>query len=597
MFLMKAAFFLRIPGFGYTLYVMAKETEVIKQKLELVEFLRGYLTLLPAGKNFKALCPFHGEKTPSFIVSPDRQMWHCFGCGVGGDIFKFIMLYEHLEFPEALKFLAERAGIQIQSLNPAQQREFGVLYDITDAAKRIYKEALSKNHEAQEYLKSRGLHLDTVEEFELGYAEGGESLTLGLLKEGYDIETIVRAGLAQKNTRGLYRDKFQERIMFPIANQVGKTVAFTGRILPSALERMRAQGMTMDLPKYLNSPDSLIFNKSKVLYGFDKSKQAIHEAKSVLLVEGQMDLLMAWQSGVKNAVAVSGTALTPNHLERLRRFADTVIVSFDNDEAGLKALERALDYFHSFDFHVKVIGLGSHKDPADACLADPEFLKKAIEWAKPAMQYVLDVYFMPTVYKKHDIPAQKRVLRHLLQKVQSLRSAVEQNIWIQEIAKRSGIREHALLEELSSLDVPRTVDGEETDFDSSSRPKEQTQGDLVARRLLALALTREGFLDILKTNSAFLPPAYQEMLAHPDSEAIGFLELEASYEFAGLDEAKLGKEFRDLLGRLESGVLRERKMILQERLKQAQSAHDDTKVAELLREFSELAKKIDILSK
>ena len=577
---------------------MTKETEIIKQKLELVEFLRGYLTLLPAGKNFKALCPFHGEKTPSFIVSPDRQMWHCFGCGVGGDIFKFIMLYEHLEFPEALKFLAERAGIQIQSLNPAQQREFGVLYDITDAAKRIYKEALPKNREAREYLKSRGLQLDTVEEFELGYAEGGESLTLRLLKEGYDIETIVRAGLAQKNSRGLYRDKFQERIMFPIANQVGKTVAFTGRILPSALERMLSQGMTMEPPKYLNSPDSLIFNKSKILYGFDKSKQTIHETKSVLLVEGQMDMLMAWQSGVKNTVAVSGTALTPNHLERLRRFADTVIVSFDNDVAGLKALERALDYFHSFDFHVKVIGLGSHKDPADACLADPEFLKKAMEWAKPAMQYVLDVYFTPSIYKKHDIPAQKRVLRHLLQKVQSLKSAVEQNIWIQEISKRSGIREQALLEELASLETPRTSEGEEeVIFDSASRPKEQTQGELVARRLLALALTRENFLDILKTNSVLLPSAYQEMLEHPDSEAVGFLELESSYEFGGLDEVKLEKEFHDLLGRLESGVLRERKMTLQEQLKKAQAAHDDGKVAELLREFSELAKKIDTLSK
>ncbi len=577
---------------------MAKETDIIKQKLEIVEFLRGYLTLLPAGKNFKALCPFHGEKTPSFIVSPDRQMWHCFGCGAGGDIFKFIMLYEHLEFPEALKFLAERAGIQIQSLNPAQQREFGVLYDITDTAKRMYKEALPKNREAQEYLKSRGLHLDTVEEFELGYAEGGEWLTLRLLKEGYDIETIVRAGLAQKNTRGLYRDKFQERIMFPIANQVGKTVAFTGRILPSALERMQAQGMTMEPPKYLNSPDSLIFNKSKILYGFDKSKQAIHETKSVLIVEGQMDMLLAWQSGVKNVVAVSGTALTPNHLERLRRFADTVVVSFDNDEAGLKALERALDYFHSFDFHVKVIGLGSHKDPADACLADPEFLKKAIEWAKPAMQYILDVYFTPSSYKKHDIPAQKRVLRHLLQKVQPLRSAVEQNIWLQEIAKRSGIREHALLEELASLEVSRSTGGEEeTVSNPVPHSKEGTQGELIARRLLALALTRKGFLDTLKVNSTLLPSAYREMLEHPDSEAIGFLELESSYEFGGLDEAKLEKEFHDLFGRLESGVLRERKIILQEQLKEAQSAHDDKRVAELLSEFSEVMKKIDTLSK
>lgn len=583
----------------YTLEVMAKETEIIKQKLELVEFLRSYLTLLPAGKSFKGLCPFHGEKTPSFIVSPERQMWHCFGCGAGGDIFKFVMLYDHLEFPEALKFLAERAGVQIQSLNPAQQREFGILYDLHEVAELFYAEALSKNREAQEYLKSRGLNLETVEEFKLGFAEGGEALTLHLIKRGYDIQDIVRAGLAQKNTRGLYRDKFHERIMFPIANQVGKTVAFTGRILPGVAERMQAQGMTMEPPKYLNSPETLIFNKSRILYGFDKSKQAIFETKTALLVEGQMDLLMAWQSGAKNVVAVSGTGLTPNHLERLRRFADTVIVSFDNDVAGLKALERALDYFHNFDFHVKVIRLGKYKDPADACLDDPGFLKKAIKWAKPAMEHILDVYFTPGVYKKHDIPAQKRVLRHLLQKVKPLRSAVEQNIWLQEISKRSGIRENALLEELSSLEMPReTQTGEEEMvFDPASRSKEGTQGELIARRLLALALTRNGFLDTLKTNSAFLPPVYREMLANPDSEAASFLELESSYEFGGLDDTKLEREFHDLLGRLETGALRERRILIQEQLKEAQSAHDDKKVAELLSEFSELMKKIDTLSK
>ncbi len=431
---------------GATLSPMSKETEIIKQKLDVVEFLRSYITLFPAGKNFKALCPFHGEKTPSFIVSPDRQMWHCFGCGTGGDIFKFVMLYDHLEFPEALKFLAEKAGVPIQTMSPTQQREFGVLYDLQDAAKAIYVQALPKNHEALEYLKARGITEETIREFELGYAEGGETLTVQLLKQGFDVQDIVRAGLAQKNARGLYRDKFQERIVFPIANQVGKTVAFTGRILPGALERMKAQGMTMEPPKYLNSPDTLIFNKSKVLYGFDKSKQAIAETDTALLVEGQMDLLMAWQSGVKNVVAVSGTALTPNHLERLRRFADAIIVSFDNDVAGLKALERALDYFHDFDFHVKAITLGVYKDPADACLADPEFLKKAIAKAKPAMQHVIDVYFTPTIYKKDDIPAQKRILRHLLEKLKPIRSAVEQNMWLQEIAKKSRVSEHALTE-------------------------------------------------------------------------------------------------------------------------------------------------------
>ncbi len=576
---------------------MAKETEIIKQKLDLAEFLRGYLTLFPAGKNLKALCPFHGEKTPSFIVSPDRQMWHCFGCGAGGDIFKFVMLYDHLEFPEALKFLAEKAGVPIHAMSPAQQREFGVLYDLQDAAKAIYTQALPKNREAQEYLRSRGLTEETVREFELGYAEGGETLTIQLLKQGFDVQDIVRAGLAQKNVRGLYRDKFQERIVFPIANQVGKTVAFTGRILPGTVERIKAQGMTMEPPKYLNSPDTLIFNKSKILYGLDKSKQAIAETNTVLLVEGQMDFLMAWQSGVKNVVAVSGTALTPNHLERLRRFADTIIVSFDNDVAGLKALERALDYFHDFDFHVKAITLGTHKDPADACLADPEFLKRAMAKAKPAMQYVLDIYFTPTIYKTEDIPTQKRVLRHLLEKVRPIRSAVEQNIWLQEIAKKSGISERALTEELGALGASEEEErGSGTPIPTSSR-EPHAPGELIARRIFALALTKAQFLDILKTNSALLPPEFQKLLTEPDEERMGFLELESSYEFQKMDDAAREKEFNDLLKRLERAVLQDRQATLKIKLKKAQEAHNDKEVAELLKEFSELMKKFDMLSR
>ncbi len=572
---------------------MAKEVDLIKEKLDLADFLRSYMTLLPAGKNLKGLCPFHQERTPSFMVSPERKMWHCFGCGLGGDVIKFAMLYEHLEFPEALRFLAEKAGIPIQTMSPTQQREFGILYDLHEEAKNFYKGELLKNQGAQKYLRERGITPETVDEFDLGFSPGGDTLTVHLIKMGYSVNDLVRAGLTHKNTSGLYRDKFFERIIFPIANQVGKVIAFTGRLTPET--EAKYKDSPNPPPKYLNSPETPIFNKSRTLYGFDRSKQSISESRSVLLVEGQMDFLGAWQAGVKNLVAVSGTALTPYHLEKLRRFADTALVSFDNDAAGLKALERSLDYFNNFDFHVKVIDLGKYKDPADAAEADPEFLKGAITLAKPAFNYIFGIYFKPNIWDQGDIPKQKRIIRHLLNMVKSVKSAVEQNIWLKELSKRSDISESALAEELGNA-------GELTSLDSVG--EDEVAGvplpdylDAVAKRLVSLALTKEEFMSILKANSQFLPPVYQKILDDPTEEARGLLELQSSYEFANADGDKLQKEFNDLMKRLEVTELRERQATIKKALKTAQATNNDEEIInKLLSDFSDVTKELNDLA-
>ncbi|MDP3784505.1 MAG: CHC2 zinc finger domain-containing protein, partial [bacterium] len=414
-----------------------KEIEEIKKKIDLVDFIRGYVDLQPAGKSLKALCPFHGEKTPSFVVSPDRGRWHCFGsCGEGGDIFTFLMKYENIEFYEALQILADRAGIELQKLDPQKQKEFGILYDINAEAKNFFRAELSKNTRALEYLKNRGLEDQTIETFELGYSPGGEALTARLIELGHDMRDIERAGVSYKNSRGLYWDKFQRRIMFPIANSVGKVVAFTGRILPQEKGDPSTSHSTLrvsdpmgsgEMPKYLNSPETPIFHKSKILYGYHITKKAIGDLRSAFLVEGQMDVLMAWQAGVRNVVAVSGTALTEHHLEKLRRQADSVILSFDNDEAGAKAMERALDIFSKFDFHVQVIELGEHKDPADAARADSEFLKKAIVAARAAFPRLFEIRFKGI--PPSDIPGRKRLIRELLVKLKGLPSPTDQETW------------------------------------------------------------------------------------------------------------------------------------------------------------------------
>lgn len=286
-------------------------TELIKEKLDIVQFLRGYLNLQPAGKNFKASCPFHKEKTPSFMVSPERQSWHCFGCGLGGDIFGFVMRYENLEFGEALRILAEKAGVELRRLDPAEHKYTGLLFELQNAAKEFYIKALTSTPVVKKYLVGRQLKPETIDEFELGWAPNEpEALSMHFLNRGYAPDDILRAGLAVKTERGLLLDRFRGRIMFPIHNHFGKVVGFTGRLLP--------QFENENVGKYVNSPETPIFNKSRLLYGFWKSKNSIHDAGSVFLVEGQMDFLASWQAGVKNAVATSGTALTADHLRVLR---------------------------------------------------------------------------------------------------------------------------------------------------------------------------------------------------------------------------------------------------------------------------------------
>jgi DNA primase len=328
-------------------------TELIKNKLDIVEFLRGYVTLTPAGRNFKGLCPFHHEKSPSFMVSPERQSWHCFGCGVGGDAFAFVMRYENLDFSEALRVLAEKTGVELRHENPAEYKYSGLLYDLNDAAKTFFQKKFAASPIAQKYLVERGLTKETIDTFELGWAPNEpEALAMHLLNSGTSPQDLLQAGLAVKTERGMMLDRFRARVMFPIHNHVGRVVGFTGRILPQLDPSTRADARSGDTSasasgfvpaKYVNSPETPIFQKSKLIYGFWKSKDAVRAEKRAVLVEGQMDFLMSWQSGVRNVIASSGTALTADHLRALHRLAEELVINFDSDAAGSDAAERAID--------------------------------------------------------------------------------------------------------------------------------------------------------------------------------------------------------------------------------------------------------------
>lgn len=557
-------------------------TEIIKEKLDIVEFLKGYLTVQPAGKNFKANCPFHKEKTPSFMISPDRQTWHCFGCALGGDIFAFVMRYENVEFGDALRILAEKAGVELKRMNPAEHRESGLLYDINIAAKEFFRNELEKNSVAQKYLKERGLVAETINEFELGWAPAEtEALGMHLLRQGFRPEDIVRAGLVIRTERGVRLDRFRGRIMFPIHNHFGKVVAFTGRVLPQFDDGQSG--------KYVNSPESAVFAKSKLLYGFWKTKNFIREGQAAFIVEGQMDFLMSWQVGAKNVVASSGTALTEDHLRTLRRLTDKLVLSFDSDEAGLAAGERAIDLAEADDFNVRVAVFKGYKDPAEAALADPKYFEEAVEKAEPAPEFYFNRY-LPKEAQNYGEREALRSLRIVLQKLRNIASPVLRGYWFKELSRRANLSETLLIEESERLPAAKNETKESENLSAGMPQAKYSRRDLISEHLLGSAFASGNFAG-LKPHVKYFSPMFCrafELLSSGSrkSEDPKLDDLLSSIAFrsAVISEA----EFSNLCIQLEIEYLKEKRKLLTQEVREAETSGDESKVKSALQELSQL---------
>ncbi|MCR4275448.1 MAG: DNA primase [Candidatus Wolfebacteria bacterium] len=567
-------------------------TEQIKDKLDIVDFIGSYVQLKPAGKNLKGICPFHKERTPSFMVSGDRQMWHCFGsCSEGGDIIKFLMKYENIEFSEALKVLAEKAGIEIRRVSPMEQKQFGILYDINEAAKQFFKNTILNSREAQDYLNSRKLNKETIDEFGVGFAPTNpDELTLYLINLGYEIKDIERAGLNFKSERGGYFDRFRGRIMFPIDNHFGKTVGFSGRILPKYDNG--------DMGKYINSPETLIYNKSKILYGLSRSKNFVREESRAVLVEGQMDFLMLWQDGVKNIVATSGTALTGEHLKALRKQTDKLIFCFDNDEAGIKAAERSIELANQSDFSVNILILKDYKDPAEAVEKNPGLFKSLTQSAKPVFEFYFEKY-LPLI-NDGDFSEIKKNIRFVLSKIKNISSPIEKSHWLKELADRTKMDEKALMEEMEKLagSIFKKTAGivQEETFSQKDRL------GLIADRVISIAMAQEPLFIKISDFADYLPKehrlVYEQLKNKVKTDDPGIikmldsLSLRSGFELELFenDLDKLSKEFESLLLNLKAEYLKKERENLMLMISEAEKAGDGEKLGNLLKKFDELSK-------
>jgi DNA primase len=418
----------------------------IKERLDIVEVVSSYLKLEKAGQNFKGRCPFHTEKTPSFLVSPVRQSYYCFGCGEKGDIFSIVQQMEGVDFKGALKILADRAGVQIEYSNRGESKtEKDKIYNALEDATLFFQNELEKNSEALTYLESRGVNKDSVKEWRLGFAQNEwRSLYSNLTALGYTKEILLKAGLV-KTAEGDDKDKtpydvFRGRIIFPIFDINGRVIAFSGRALEKDTE-----------PKYLNTPETTLFIKSEVLYGLDKAKEVIRKNNYAVLVEGQLDLVLSHQAGVKNTVASSGTAFTQLHLERLKRLSPRIILAFDGDSAGENAALKSSALSLFLDMEVKIAELPEGSDPADLAKHNPEEWKEVLRKATHAIEFVLNkIIKSETDSRKLGKAIDKKVLPMLV----LLESSIERAHFVSLISKKSGIKEEVIWEDLRRAKAP-----------------------------------------------------------------------------------------------------------------------------------------------
>ena len=469
------------------------DTQTIKDRIDIVQLIGEYIKLKKAGANWKANCPFHHEKSPSFMVHPEKQIWHCFGCGKGGDIFTFIQEIEGLEFTEALKLLANRAGVKLENrqseMNQSQRNR---LAEVTKLAAYFFHHILLELPAAalaRAYLEKRGLTSNTITEWEIGYApDQWDLLTKYATRKGFGIEDCVAAGLTIKRDsadalsgRGYY-DRFRGRIMFPIRDPHGTVVGFTGRVL---VETPTSGG------KYVNTPQTVLYDKSRVLYGIDKAKQAIKSVDMAVLVEGQMDVLACHQAGMKNVVAASGTALTYEQIRLIKRYTNNISLAFDADSAGQKAGERGIAVALREGVNVRVIQIppGGGKD-ADECLRQNKAIWfESVTNACDIMDWFFDRAFAN--YNPNDSKAKRRIAEYLLGHIIQIASPVERDDWLKKLSDRLGIEVSILREEAQKIPRERdTISPGTTSMPTTKAPSKIPHADEMLQHQLWVRLVK-----------------------------------------------------------------------------------------------------------
>lgn len=628
---------------------------LIKERINIADLISEYLKLTPAGTGvFKGLCPFHNEKTPSFMVSADRGTFHCFGCGAGGDIFEFLMRSESIDFPEALKILATKAGVTLSRSNKTFDNKKNRLYDICALTAKYWHLVLLESSRAQvarDYLNNRGLSQSIIEDFGIGYAiDDWQNLFDFLIKKGFSANEIFSAGLCIKKERGSgYYDRFRNRVMFPILDHNGRTCGFTGRTLDIG-----------EPAKYINTPQTEIYNKSNIVFALSQAKSEIKNKDAVIIVEGQMDAVSSHQYGFKNTVASSGTALTKEQIKILTRYTNNIFFALDADSAGQKATDRGeallndlnkkiistqdhsgrikqfIDPFFSYNFNLKIIIIPEGKDP-DAFLKafGADAWQQALSQAVPVMEYFW--HYIVNNQDISDIQVKKKVGAFLAEKISKIDDPIESDYWSHEISNRLGVREESFRELLMRI---RSSNQTKISIEKDTSAKSDQENRAVIRseeklllQLLAIIWVKPNFLfnlaeillpdffldnklislykDLIlfytKNNDLFQPSKltdvnnsvfdvfydYCSKLDNIDQITLQLLEksnLLAHKDFADLSEVDLRYSFDNIIKLLKINYLNIKIPAIKSAIERAEALNDSAEAGRLLEQLNLLIK-------
>jgi len=586
--------------------------EEVKNKLDIVDIISAYINLQQASGNFKAVCPFHNEKTPSFMVSREKQIWHCFGCDKGGDVISFVQEYEGIDFKEALKILAEKANVPLQDINFSRKEDNSILYEINEQAAKFFHNILEQDSEASsktlEYLEKRQVKNGSIINWQLGLSsESWDGLLRYLVSEGYKEEDIFKAGLIVKKKDGSgYVDRFRKRLMFPLFDAQGRVVAFTSRTLTGIVYKEEDLG-----GKYINSPQTLVYDKSKLLYGWHLAKDSIRKKKYIIVVEGNMDVVLSHQAGSKNTVAVSGTALTLDHIKLIKRYANNIILAFDGDAAGSRASFRSISLCWQEDMNVKILVLPQAKDPADVIKSNPEEWLSLIRNSIPVMDYYFKRIFQAIDISRAD--HKKIAVQKLLPIIKYLKTEIEQVHYLKILSNK--------------LDVPFEILKKDLDSTSSFLAKQdlvqqenvkqqKNSSSILSEKVLSIAFLSDKYLDklIADLDPDMLSSSYQSLYKQAiiyytkhqnldkftnfdgldaiDRDLWIRLSMEGEKDYINVKESDIVNDLNNFILRIKKDFLSSQRQVLINELKQAELSDDNTLQDEISHKINLINKEI-----
>jgi len=586
---------------------MTDQIEEVKAKTDIVSLIGEFIELKKAGRNYKALCPFHSEKTPSFMVSPELQIFKCFGCNESGDPISFLQKYEGMDFGEALKFLADKAGIKLRSFKGQERGEKERLYEINKLAANFYHYILLKHQAGKAalsyLLKQRGLKPDTIKTFQLGYSPDVPFALKKLLidKKGFNYKELARVGLVYSRDGKVF-DRFRGRIIFPLFDHRGNAIGLAGRIPPSKEKR--------DLAKYINSPETPVYHKSRVLYGLNLTRSDIKRKRSAVVVEGELDMISSWQVGVKNTVAIKGSALTEDQVSLLSRFTKNLILAPDSDLAGDAAARRGITIAQKKGLEVKVARLGNYKDPDEMARKNTAGYKKALKSSVGVWDFIID-----SIFSKEDVSSGQgkgRISQEIIPVLASIPDKIVQAHYVEMVARKLGVATDAVIEQITTSKTQE--ERQKPQKVVIDKPKTKSRQQLLEERLLTLAfqsepkiLLKRNIFSLVKTplakrileeyksfsqkHKSFNPSEFADAI--PSELVDGFAELTLA-DIRGLTDKPeaLKKELDLVIKELRVLEIKTKLLDLTKKIGELEKKKDNKNLKKAEKEFSELSRKL-----